>query len=176
MTAGRYDRHDEFLRRFTAHQTAIYGFVRSMVSRREDAREVMQEVAVVLWAKFDEFDESKKFRRWACGVAKFEVLSFLRDRARDRLRFDESLLSVLAEEAIADDSGDSRRGALDGCLEKLAPESRQLVLNAYSPGVSIHSLAIARGQSAMSLYKVLHRIRLMLLECIERSAVAKGTT
>ena len=45
----------------------MHGFVRSLVPRREDAAEVMQEAAVVLWEKFDEFDSSRDFRKWACG-------------------------------------------------------------------------------------------------------------
>ncbi len=50
------ERHHQFLRLFTANEAAIHGFVRSLVSRRADAMEIMQEVTVVLWEKFDEFE------------------------------------------------------------------------------------------------------------------------
>ena len=39
----------------------------------------MQEVAVVLWQKFAEFDSSRDFRKWSFGVAHYEVLTYLRD-------------------------------------------------------------------------------------------------
>ena len=35
-------------------------------------------------------------------------------------------------------------------------------------------LAAQRGQTAMSLYKVLHRIRRALLECVRRAAAQEG--
>ena len=176
MDEHEQQRHRQFLRLFAANEAAVHGFVRSMVPRREDAGEIMQEVAVILWEKFAEFDATRDFRKWACGVARFEVLAFLRDRARDRHVFDESLLVVLADEAIEDASGEARRAALESCLEKLQPRQRDLVLAAYEPGVKIDDLAQQRGQTAMSLYKVLHRIRMALQECIERTLAAEELT
>ena len=165
--------HHRFLRLFSAHEAAIHGFVRALVPGRDDAREVMQDVVVVLWEKFDQFDTDRDFRKWASGVARFEVLAFLRDRARDRHCFDESLLETLAEEGINDSSGEPRREALESCLEKLTSDQRNLVLTAYSPGIQIDSLADQRGQTAMSLYKVLHRIRRSLLNCVQRTMIAE---
>ena len=162
-------RHQEFLRLFVDHEAAVHGFVRSLVPRREDAREIMQEVALVLWEKFDVFDQTRDFRKWACGVARYEVLAFTRDKARDRLVFDESLVEVLADEGVGDSSGEPRREALEGCLGKLASSQRALVLSAYDPDTRMDALAEQRGQTAMSLYKKLHRIRQTLLLCIERT-------
>jgi RNA polymerase sigma-70 factor (ECF subfamily) len=167
-------RHRRFLPLFTAHEAAVHGFVRSLVPRREDAAEVMQQVAIILWEKFGEFDEQRDFRKWACGVARFEVLAYWRDRARDRHVFDESLLCTLADEAAEDSRGEARRAALENCLEKLPAWQRDVVLAAYSPGARIHQLAAQRGQTPMSLYKLLHRIRLALLECIGRTLEAEG--
>jgi hypothetical protein len=39
-------------------------------------------------------------------------------------------------------------------------------MEAYAPGVRIDQMADARGQSPMSLYKALHRIRLNLMSCV----------
>lgn len=159
----------QFLRLFSAHEAAVAGFVRSLVPRREDALEVMQDVAVVLWEKFGEFDDSRDFRKWACGVARFEALAFVRDWARDRHVFDVELLATLAEEGIEDASEDARRAALELCLEKLPVAHREVVLAAYEPGVRIDELAQRRGQSAMALYKLLHRIRMALMDCVSRT-------
>ena len=45
----------------------------------------MQGVALVLWAKFEQFREDGDFRSWAMGIARYEVLTWLRDRGRDRV-------------------------------------------------------------------------------------------
>ena len=80
-------RHELFLRLFTAHEPALRTFVRSLVPLVADANDVMQEVAVVLWQKFGEYESSEDFRRWAFGVARFKVLAWQRDRMRDRHLF-----------------------------------------------------------------------------------------
>ena len=49
--------------------------------------------------KFEQLDNPENFRKWAFGVARFEVLSYRRDKARDRHVFSEELLLQLAGEA-----------------------------------------------------------------------------
>lgn len=168
-------RHDQFLRLFSANEPAIHGFVRSLLPTREDAREVMQEVAVVLWRKFAGFTGDEDFRKWAFGVARYEVLAYARDKARDRHVFDDDLLQTLATEAAESvDMREAQREALERCLAKLAPPQRALVLDAYQPGARIDRLAVARGQTAMALYKVLHRLRLTLVACTHRDLAGQG--
>lgn len=161
--------HRQFLRLFTEHEPALRTFVRSLVPTHSDSSEVMQDVAVVLWEKIGEFDEARDFRKWAFGVARYEALAFIRDRARDRHVFDDELIAQLAEEAVAaEPRHNSQRESLDACLQKLPDRQRELVLAAYAPDTRMDQLAGQRGQTAMSLYKVLHRIRQALLDCVRR--------
>ena len=80
MNPADREQHDQFLRLFLEHEEALRLFVRSLLFNREESREVMQEVAIVLWRKFDASLDSLSFRRWAFGVARMEVLAFRRDR------------------------------------------------------------------------------------------------
>ncbi|HYR59335.1 MAG TPA: sigma factor [Chthoniobacteraceae bacterium] len=73
---------DQFLRLYSEHEPPLRGFVRSLVPTRDDAREVMHEVAATLWRKFGELADCADFRRWAFGVARMEVMAWRRDRAR----------------------------------------------------------------------------------------------
>jgi RNA polymerase sigma-70 factor (ECF subfamily) len=166
--------HEQFLRLFAEHEPAMRTLVRAMVPSLADASEIMQEAAVVLWQKFDEFDATREFRPWACGIARNKALAFLRDRKRDRHVFNEELTHQLADEAMEmDQRHEGQREALDKCLRKLPAPQRELVLAAYTKGTRMDELATDRGQTAMSLYKVLHRIRQALLECVRRT-IAKG--
>jgi RNA polymerase sigma-70 factor, ECF subfamily len=163
------ERHDQFLRHFTANEAAIRAFVRSLLPTREDAREVMQDVAVVLWRKFREFPTDEDFRRWAFRVARYEVLAYTRDKARDRLVLSEKVLDLLAAQATESASVlEAQREALENCLEKLPAVQRQMVNRAYAPGARIDWLAKESDRTAMSLYRALHRIRLTLVECVHR--------
>ena len=162
--------HEQFLRLLAEHEPALRTFVRSLLPSRGDAAEVMQAVAVVLWRKFAEYDATRDFRKWAFGVARYEALAHLRDRARERLVFNDELVGKLADEAAAAaQQHDAQREALETCLQKLPEAQRTLVLGAYAQGSRIDALAAQRGQTAMALYKLLQRIRQALLECVGRT-------
>ena len=131
--------HADFLRLYAEHEAALHVFVRSMLSGGEEADEVMQQVVIVLWTKFD---TALDFKKWACGVARLEVLRFLQSRKRDRHVFDEELLNRLADRAaLHERQVVTRREALEGCLEKLPSTQRDLVLMAYTKGTRMDELA-----------------------------------
>ena len=168
------DLQDRFLRLFTANDAAIRAFVRSLVPTRQDAEDVMQEIAVVLWRKFSELPDDD-FRRWAFGVARYEVLAWRRDKARDRHVFGDETLDLLAgasEQAMP--AHDARREALELCLSKLPAPQRELVRQAYAPHTRLDQLAATLGRSAMAVYKTLHRIRLTLVDCTRLQLAKEG--
>lgn len=175
MTPLECERHDLFLRLYVEHEESLRGFVRSLVPTLEDAREVMQEVAAVLWRKFEDITSPADFRRWAFGVARFEALEFMRTRRRDRHVFGDEALRLLAEEA-EESAGvfEAERRALEECLVKLPDTQRALVEAAYAPGVRMDELASQSGRSAMSLYKSLHRIRILLMDCTRQVLAREG--
>jgi RNA polymerase sigma-70 factor (ECF subfamily) len=169
--------HANFLRLYAESEAALRTFMRSLLPVRADATEAMQEVTLVLWQKFAEFDVTRDFRKWAFGVARIEALIFRRDKSRDRHVFDDALVGKLADAAAAAGSRhEAQREALDACLQKLPQAQRTLVLAAYAKGARIDELAAQRGQTAMSLYKVLQRIRQALLECVQHTITREDLT
>ncbi len=168
------ERQELFIRLYTANGPAIRGFVRSLVPTREDASDVMQDVAVVLWRKFTTVDVDD-FRRWAFGVARLQVLAWRRDKARDRHVFRSDIIELLAD--LSDDAADDmeeQRNALETCLKQLPARRRKLVLRAYGPAVRINALAVSIGRTPMAVYKELHRIRTFLVDCTRR-VLAEGS-
>jgi RNA polymerase sigma-70 factor (ECF subfamily) len=157
----------EFLRLYSENEAALHAFVRSMLPSRQEASDVMQEVVVTLWQKFE---DAQNFRPWAYAVARSKVLMYLRRRARDRHIFDEELVGKLAERQEALTNRHTlQREALEKCLQKLPKDQRDTVLTAYTKSTQIQELAKTRGETAMALYKKLHRIRHVLLECVRRT-------
>jgi RNA polymerase sigma-70 factor, ECF subfamily len=162
-----HERHAQFLRHYAESEVALHTFVRSLVPTRQMASEVMQDVILVLWEKFD---AAADFQGWAFGVAKNVALRHLRRQSRDRHVFDDELVNQLADDAVAlAPVHDGHREALERCLDKLPAAQRELVLTAYTKGTRMDELATRRGQTPMALYKLLHRIRQALLECVERT-------
>jgi RNA polymerase sigma-70 factor (ECF subfamily) len=175
MPPAEQPHDDQFLRLYTAHEPSLRGFVRSLVPTRDDAREVMQEVAVALWRKFGELANPSDFRRWAFGVARMEVLAWRRDRGRDRHVFGEQAMTAIAEHTThLSHRLDLQHEALEECLGKLPADQRAHVRAAYAPGARIDQLATRQGRSAMALYKTLHRIRLALVECTRAVLAREG--
>jgi len=163
-------RQERFLRLYTAHEPALRAFVRRLVPSRHDAHDVLQQLALVLWRKFDESASEPDFRRWAFGVARLEVLAWRRDRARDRLVLAEDVLELIAEESARADAWlDAQREALEGCLNKLPSRHRTLLLAAYAGETRIQELAARAGRSVTAFYQWLHRTRLALLRCVRRA-------
>ena len=178
MPMDKEDRehHDQFLMLFMEHQEALRLFVRSLLFNSEESREVMQEVAIVLWRKFDNSLDSLSFRRWAFGVARMEVLAFRRDRARDRHTFGDDIVELLERTALEEaDIMEQQRQLLSGCVSKLPADQRELVHAAYEPNVKMSNLADEYGWTAMALYKKLHRIRLQLLDCVRQELSTEKT-
>jgi RNA polymerase sigma-70 factor (ECF subfamily) len=173
MDESRDQRHESFLRLFTANDAALRSYVRTLVSTRDDAAEIMQDISLVLWRKFETFQGHEDFRRWAFGVARFEVLAWRRDKARDRLVLSETALDALAVQVTSDVSRlDRQRAALEHCLEKLAEQQRSLLKAAYAPGARLEQVAQDAGRTLESLYKMLQRLRVRLADCVRRHAIA----
>ena len=166
-------KHDRFLRLVAEHQAALHNFIRSMLPNREEASEVLQDVMVVLWQKFDSAED---FKKWAFGVARLETLKFLQSRARDRHVFDDELANRLADDMVSMEQRHfSQREALGGCLQKLGDAQRELTFEAYTKGVRMNELAARHGKTPMAIYKLLHRVRQTLLECVRRQIAREET-
>ena len=52
-----------------------------------------------------------------------------------------------------------RREALEGCLEKVAPDQRSLLMQAYGEESRIREVARSSGRTVPEIYQWLHRMR-----------------
>ena len=170
------DPNEGFLRLWTHHEPELRAFVRACVPQAAEVDEVMQEVSLVAWRKFSTLTEPAQFPRWACLIARYEILMARRRYARDRLVLDEDILTKLAEEGAEEmPLRHKQLAALDACIGKLPRERRDLALAAYAPGASMKALAAKMGRSEGSLYQLLARIRQELLRCMERTLTHEAT-
>jgi RNA polymerase sigma-70 factor (ECF subfamily) len=145
-----------------------------LVHNAADAEEILQETNLVLWRKFDQYQPGTNFARWACRIAHFEVLKFYERRGREQRLFSSEFIEALAVESEQmSDELDARREALGQCLGKLRETDRRLVLRRYEERATTRSVAEALGRSVQGTRKSLHRIRMALLSCIERTLAAK---
>lgn len=164
---------EQFAQLLAKCQRRVFLYVLALVHRASDAEEILQETNLVLWRKFDEYQPGTSFQRWAYRIAYFEVMKFRQRQSRSERLFSDAMIKALAAEAERSDPAlDSRRSALAECLKKLRARDRALVLARYGSGATTRSVAEALGRSIQGTRRSLHRIRMTLLACIERTLAA----
>ena len=137
-----------FVQLFAKHQCALNSFIGSLVPTRADVDDVMQETSLALWKKWNDFDVSRDFFRWACGIAHIEVLRHRRKTATDRLWLCEELIELLSVEMLErTELFDMRRDALESCVKK-----RLGILDSGSARKGSNSMVA--GTSYMSIQKL----------------------
>ncbi|MDF1810588.1 MAG: sigma-70 family RNA polymerase sigma factor [Verrucomicrobiales bacterium] len=161
-----------FLRLLSRHDPEIRAFIRASIPDPLDVAEVMQNVSVIAWEKFDSLENPESdFGKWACVVARYEILKFRRSKARDRLVLDDDIVEKLVEEGIeATSNREQWIAALEFCLQRLPGKKREILLRAYHPETSMKELAAELNQKPNALYQSLSRMRLSLVDCIEKNS------
>ena len=168
----------EFVKLLTEHQRQLYLYIVTLLSGTADADDILQSVNMVLWSKAEEFQAGTNFAAWAYRIAYYEVLAFRKKRARqgDKLLFNSELMKTMTDEQEAHldlERLKERRQALDSCLEKLRTRDRELLARRYYTGTTVKELAAEFSRPLNSVYRSLDRVRMTLLECIQRTLAAE---
>jgi RNA polymerase sigma-70 factor (ECF subfamily) len=159
-----------FVRLLLQYQNDLLRYILPLVGCLDDAQDVLQDTAMALWRKFDQYDPRQPFLRWAKRFAHHEILMYHRKRRRYTFLTEEMIESLSERQAEHEQYGQQLQKALVDCIQRL-PEADRLLLNSRyaEPGTTIQHLAAETGQTANVLYKALARIRRQLLLCIGRT-------
>jgi RNA polymerase sigma-70 factor (ECF subfamily) len=161
-------KQDQFVEQFVRSQGRVYAYIVTLLPNRVDAEEVFQQTSLALWKKWQEFDPTRDFVRWACGMAHLEVCNFLRKHAASsRVDLSEDVLLEVAQVRLElHDVLEARRQALIDCLGRLKHSSRELLERCYAGKDSIKQIAADLGLRPNALYMTLKRLRRTLFDCI----------
>jgi len=159
-----------FLQYFSKDRHRIYNYIYSMLLNTADAEDAFQQASIVLWKSFPDFDQSREFYPWACGVALHAVKNYRRAARRRRdFPIEDELMLLLAKEHIASSQRRNHRlDMLEECLALLKPADCDLVMRVYDVGSSAQSVAEEMGYAVQTVYNRLNLVRKRLLECVSR--------
>ncbi len=177
MDSNNDQRHDEFVRLLVKNQRRIHGFILTLLPRGQDAEDALQEASLVAWKKFDSFEIGTDFARWACTIARYEVLRIRSRQKASHLIFDDALVESLADRCSErGEVLDQLFSVLDECRKKLTPEDDDLLQRVYEDQASTKQVAEELGRPVDSIYKALSRIRRSLAKCIRFALAALERT
>ena len=165
-----YEDHPEpFLVLVTRIQRVLHAFILKLVPHLSDAEDILQQTNLVLWSKQSEFVLGSDFRAWAFRIARYQLMAYRKRQSLDRLVFGEELFDRLACRAeTRDELLDTKRELLARCSQKLSDPQRELLAARYADQLSGREIADKTGRNIDSIFQSLHRVRRMLLECIEQ--------
>jgi RNA polymerase sigma-70 factor, ECF subfamily len=154
----------------------LFAFIYSLVQHHSDAEDVYQQVALVLWEKFDTFEIGTNFRAWATTVAHNTARGFIRARRRNAITFSDEVLDIIAATYATRRSWSctDTSDALTNCLGKLSEKDRRFVERCYSPNRDFDAIAKEEQRTVGAIYKAISRIRKSLFACVQRTLSQEG--
>ena len=157
--------HDEFVRLFTVNERHVYAYILSLVPNWADADDILQETNVRLWNERSKYAPGTNFGAWACTIARFEVLSYRKQKHRTKVQFTDQFIEVVAREMESEHVA-ARHWALSRCVEKLSPLNARMLRAFYEPRAVGEEVAKRFDRSVDAFYKAMSRIRKVLHTCI----------
>jgi RNA polymerase sigma factor (sigma-70 family) len=156
---------------YEASSAKLFGVAVRILSDREEAEDVLQEVYVTVWRRADRYDAGKAgVMTWLSTIA--------RNRAIDRLRARGPM--AYAEPVEALEIADDARGAdavlesvqdaarLQGCLGELDDRTQGVIRTAFFEGVTYEALAGRMGAPLGTVKSLIRRGLAKLKGCLER--------
>ena len=141
-------RKAEFVGLWTSVQPEVSAYISAIVPDYHDARDILQDCALVLLQKFPQYDPSRPFLSWALGVARIEIFARGRRYHAEKLVFDEPALNSI-EDAFDcfDTEVDERVEALRYCAGKAHGRARELLDLRYGEDLKPQEIAKRIGSN-----------------------------
>ncbi len=167
---------DSIVRDTQAH---IRAYIAGLGVPRHDVDDVAQDVYVELYRFWERIPPDIPLKQWLKGIARNLCMNYFRRNSRRQRLQREALLEIFLQaerkESPALSEGPVRR-ALDGCCEKLSPESQRLLKLRYEQELPSHRIAERIQSTAEAVRIALFRIRTALKACIAKSLEADAAS
>jgi RNA polymerase sigma-70 factor (ECF subfamily) len=157
------------------NQKQIHAYILMMVHDYHNAEDLMQETAIILWQKFDEYKPGTSFAAWGMHVARNVVFNYRRKYGKRSQLFNDNMCQIL--EGYAQESArelSAIEESLRECIKKLKPADQNLIKLRYEQRISVQNIATQVKRSADSLYHSFSRIYAVLKQCVSQQLEARG--
>jgi RNA polymerase sigma-70 factor (ECF subfamily) len=123
-----------------------------------DAEDVVQKASIILWNKYDTFDKTTDFVKWAYTVVILVARNTQKSTRVDPVLQNQELYDELSAQWKVEENSNTHR-RLDAVLEKLNAAEKALLEAVYIDGISIEDYASMQGKPRQTLYNQLCEIK-----------------
>src|SRR5262245_22664632 len=129
----RSSKQTQYIKLLNESQSRLFAYLYAHVLNMADAEDLYQQVAMVLWQKFDQFVPGTDFGSWGIRVAELTIKNFLRGRRRSKIFFSDEVMQRIVDRQsqVSQEAAAARTDALHSCLKRLAQGDRELVERCY---------------------------------------------
>ena len=172
MAVDGEDRTEAFLRLLSEHERKLALYVTGLVACPTDAQDILQDGKILMWRNFEKFQLGTNFPAWGRKILFHRVLAYRRQvKKKPVALLSEATLELLhdeAESAIRERRWEKRERALEGCMDKLKDDHREVVHLRYRDEASIEKIAGVVERTEGAVYRLLSRLRQSLYDCVEQ--------
>lgn len=152
------------------YQTKLRSVLSFFCSSPDMVEEFVQDSFVQAYVSIKSFDPQQPFFPWLKTIAMNKLRKAARYRAVRLKKADDYLYHLQMSRAEDDPNGELAEAnglALKNCLAKLDPAQAELLKERYMHEKSLDELAETYGKKIGALKVQIHRLRLILKDCIE---------
>ena len=172
---GSDDKRDRVVKAALECRTELMAYARSLLGNYAAADDVLQETLLVVFKKFDQFQEGTSMLAWCRSIVRIEVL-----RAKQRHQRERTLAERLLDDAIdaafdefqtarRHDNAASWRDALRGCLERVSQRGQSVLRARFADELSYQQIGERLGMTIEAVRKALFRHKKNVRTCVETS-------
>jgi len=166
IAAAKIGNKEAFEKALRPHLPMLFAYSRAIVLDFHAAEDVVQETAQIAYRKLNFLIPEADFAGWLKAIARRQALAARRKLTKTSLVTEEVIERVYQDLAPATEG---RRGeALTECLDGLEGRSADVVKAHYFEGVKLNDLAPRLDMTPMAVRQLLHRVRVLLLDCVRR--------
>src|SRR3954451_21731192 len=160
-------------------QAHIRAYIAGLGVPRHDVDDVAQDVFIELYRFSANIPANIPPKQWLKGIARNLCMNYFRRTSRRQRLQREALVEIFLRAERKESPGLSEGPvllALDGCCEKLSPESQRLLALRYEQELPSHQIAERIQSTAEAVRIALFRIRTPLKACIGKSLGVEGSS
>lgn len=155
---------------YEATSAKLFGVCLRILSDREEAEDVLQEVYVTIWRRADRFDGARAgVLAWISTIARNRAIDRLRSRGPMAHAQQVDDLEIADGQASAEQllEAAGERSRLTDCLSELDERTSSVIRTAFFEGVTYEALAARLGAPLGTVKSWIRRGLLKLRGCLE---------